>query len=416
MTPSIARRLAVLMTLAAACLGCGQSSAHRRHDGGASSAPSTDDDAGAVDARDAAAPTDAADPVVGPVSCAGAKDGTACSSSGMAISSAAYKHCIHDQCVFNTCGDGVIAGAEQCDDGNLVLGDGCDPICHKERASCGDGHLDPGEECDDGNKVNADDCSNACTKNACGNGRIELREECDDGNDVDDDGCSNTCTKNACGNGRLDPGEACDDGNRNDNDGCTNKCRVARCGNGAKEGEEECDDGNVVNDDACSNTCTANVCGNDRIDPGEVCDGDKVGVKCIDSCKATNDVCRPCEQTHCSNFRSVGLDLIAGCYGNADPAFVQKCTDVIACARAKGCGYTARGAEQCYCGTSATAECTQGMGIDGACQAQIEAAAGSTDALAVTTNFSNTDLPLGNAVFLLQCDRDSCSDVCAPHP
>ncbi len=30
------------------------------------------------------------------------------------------------------CGDGILAGAEQCDDGNLELGDGCDPSCFIE--------------------------------------------------------------------------------------------------------------------------------------------------------------------------------------------------------------------------------------------------------------------------------------------
>ncbi len=32
------------------------------------------------------------------------------------------------------CGDGVLGYAEECDDGNLDAGDGCDPICACEEA------------------------------------------------------------------------------------------------------------------------------------------------------------------------------------------------------------------------------------------------------------------------------------------
>lgn len=331
--------------------------------------------------------------------CKGKANGLMCGSMG--------EHCIAGHCVVNSCGDGVKAGSEECDDGNQVLLDGCDPTCHKDKVICGDGRLGLGEECDDGNVVNDDACSNLCKKNQCGNGRVELREECDDGNTKDTDACSNTCTHNVCGNGRVDSGESCDDGNKNDNDGCTNACTTARCGNGTKEGKEECDDGNTVDDDACSNACSANVCGNQRIDPGEVCDGDVVGVTCAGDCKSLMDVCRPCEEANCRNF--LGVDLVAGCYEDPDPAFVQKCVDALSCARAKNCAYTARGAEQCYCGTADSAKCQLGTGVDGVCKAQFEAAAGSTDPVIVTQNFGDLSRPVGNAVFMLQCDRDSCA-------
>jgi cysteine-rich repeat protein len=232
---------------------------------------------------------------------------------------------------------------------------------------------------------------------------------------VDGDACSNACTKNVCGNGRLDTGEACDDGNKNDNDGCTNQCMIARCGNGAKEGAEECDDGNMVDDDGCSNMCTANVCGNMRIDPGEVCDGDTVGIMCA-SCKTKTDVCRPCEEQNCTNYMNLNLDLVAACYNNPDPSFVQKCSDAVACAREKNCAYTPRGAEQCYCGDATTSQCAAGMGINGPCKAEFEAAAGSPDYAVVTKNFGTRRLPIGSAVFMLQCDQASCADVCTPKP
>lgn len=59
--------------------------------------------------------------------------------------------------------------------------------------------LDLYEECDDGNLVAGDGCSetcaNECAQPACGNGTIESPERCDDGNQTSLDGCSNTCER-----------------------------------------------------------------------------------------------------------------------------------------------------------------------------------------------------------------------------
>lgn len=60
------------------------------------------------------------------------------------------------------CGDGVINGGEQCDDGNNVEGDGCEPDCSWTPV-CGDGALQSGEACDDGNAVFGDGCEPDCT-------------------------------------------------------------------------------------------------------------------------------------------------------------------------------------------------------------------------------------------------------------
>ncbi|MBZ0251872.1 MAG: DUF4215 domain-containing protein, partial [Candidatus Methylomirabilis sp.] len=59
------------------------------------------------------------------------------------------------------CGDGEVAGDEECDDGNLEDGDGCSSRCRIER--CGNGIVDVGEQCDDGNFVDGDGCSANCT-------------------------------------------------------------------------------------------------------------------------------------------------------------------------------------------------------------------------------------------------------------
>ena len=54
----------------------------------------------------------------------------------------------------------------------------------------------------------------------------EVLEECDDGNDVPGDGCEPDCTITRCGNGELESGEECDDGNRAAGDGCNEWCEI----------------------------------------------------------------------------------------------------------------------------------------------------------------------------------------------
>ncbi len=46
----------------------------------------------------------------------------------------------------------------------------------------------------------------------CGNGVLEGLEECDDGNGDQNDGCSTNCTLERCGNGVVNANETCDDG------------------------------------------------------------------------------------------------------------------------------------------------------------------------------------------------------------
>ena len=69
------------------------------------------------------------------------------------------------------CGDGMITGNEQCDDGNNVDGDGCSHACMLENGhmpSCGDGILEAGEGCDDGNTTSGDGCSSVCQSESAG--------------------------------------------------------------------------------------------------------------------------------------------------------------------------------------------------------------------------------------------------------
>jgi len=65
------------------------------------------------------------------------------------------------------CGNGQKEESEQCDDGNMIPGDGCQPDCTLENTAnvnCGNGVLDTGEQCDDGNLTPGDGCDPDCTR------------------------------------------------------------------------------------------------------------------------------------------------------------------------------------------------------------------------------------------------------------
>lgn len=76
------------------------------------------------------------------------------------------------------------------------------PLC-----TCGNLAITTGEECDDGNLIDGDGCDSNCTVTACGNGVITVGEQCDDGNLVDCDGCDSNCTVTVCGNCTQHPQE-----------------------------------------------------------------------------------------------------------------------------------------------------------------------------------------------------------------
>ncbi|MBN2572962.1 MAG: DUF4215 domain-containing protein [Deltaproteobacteria bacterium] len=221
------------------------------------------------------------------------------------------------------CGDGVNnqGGIEECDDGNVLPGDGCNGACKEEKnwdcppagectrlIVCGDRQIGAGEVCDDGNTIDNDGCNATCTvqdpaytcipgepcvrTSECGNKRIEAGEDCEDGNTNDGDGCSSSCRleggwicpnpglpcKEAprCGDSVMQPtiGEVCDDGNQADGDGCSAdckskgagcvctpgelcKCPEVKCGNGILEGNERCDDSNTRDGDGCKGDCSS---------------------------------------------------------------------------------------------------------------------------------------------------------------
>ncbi len=184
------------------------------------------------------------------------------------------------------CGNGVVEGIEECDDGNDDETDDCLSTC--VQASCGDGFVWADvEACDDANDVTTDDCLPDCSAASCGDGFVyEGVEACDDGNTVDGDGCLNSCVEAVCGDGVVWEGvEACDDGNDDNTDSCTDMCASASCGDGLVQPGEDCDDMNADNTDMCLDSCLFASCGDGFVQSGvETCDDAGESAVCDDDC------------------------------------------------------------------------------------------------------------------------------------
>jgi fibro-slime domain-containing protein len=184
------------------------------------------------------------------------------------------------------CGDKTLNGTEQCDDGtNLVTYGGATKVCGpgcKWAPYCGDGVVSNGEACDEGaaNGSGYGHCTTTCTLGPrCGDGLKNGTEQCDDGvnNGSSADPCDKDCTLK-CGNGKVDTGEQCDDGTAGNTGGygkCKPNCTLdGRCGDGVRQGSEQCDNG--VNDGSygtCNADCTfAGYCGDGKQTGPEQCD------------------------------------------------------------------------------------------------------------------------------------------------
>jgi fibro-slime domain-containing protein len=245
----------------------------------------------------------------------------------------------------NICGDAIISGGEECDDGGSASNDGCSSTCQVESgwtcpaagapcvksAYCGNSVVDLAisEQCDDGGTTGGDGCSPLCQIEAgyacttpgqpcvstvkCGDGKIGGTEKCDDGNATSGDGCTGCqvdagwsclvagarCVAKQCGDGIVAGAEQCDDGGVAPNDGCSATCKLevgyacttaagsatvchkTVCPDGKTEGFEQCDDNNKIPYDGCSPTCT--------IEPK--CTGGQCTAVCGDGFKFPQEEC-----------------------------------------------------------------------------------------------------------------------------
>lgn len=254
------------------------------------------------------------------------------------------------------CGDGFVAGVEQCDRGTLNVSPSSDtygkcttecklgPYCGDKAlknppevcdnglnidaytsvaptvGQCAPGCAAPsycgdnipqkanGEECDDGagNQNAYGKCQTNCKLGArCGDGVMTNGEACDDGakNGGPASNCDATCKKK-CGNGTVDTssGEQCDsgtgaNGNGSASSNCDSKCQF-KCGNGKQDSGEDCDDGTSKNNGKYGG-CTAQCkfgpsCGDSTVqDPPEGCDNGTANMSTAYGPNSCTDQCVP---------------------------------------------------------------------------------------------------------------------------
>ncbi|CAD8121703.1 unnamed protein product [Paramecium sonneborni] len=152
----------------------------------------------------------------------------------------------HNNCE-SICGDGIVVGNEQCDDGNKIIDDGCSDCkfqCHKYCIACVHGIC---VECRGiGWEINQ---INGQCQPLCGDGYIIDYEQCDDGNDIREDGCFECyfeCQKECA---KCIEGECMECGILGW-DLEQGRC-IPHCGDKLVVGDEECDDGNLIAFDGC---------------------------------------------------------------------------------------------------------------------------------------------------------------------
>lgn len=176
------------------------------------------------------------------------------------------------------CGNGVVEGVEECDDGDAnsdTEPDACRTNCRLPW--CGDGVVDSGEECDPPDGIN---CNADCRwiREDCGNGMVDPGEDCD-GEDL----AGATCESLGFDGGQLSCDSNC----------AFNTSSCYKCGDGVISGSEDCDGENLDGQTcqnlgfdggelSCSEDCTFNtsacfVCGNGVKEEDEECDGSDLG-------------------------------------------------------------------------------------------------------------------------------------------
>lgn len=213
---------------------------------------------GGTDDPDAGALDGGGEVDAGAGDCTGAADGTSCGGDRI---------CIDMSCTLDTCGNGFQSATEECDDGNDMAFDGCEPVtctltCATD-SECDNGQFCDGTEtcmnqvCTPGAPPSAGDpCPRAgmsdgvcrfvgpsamCVDAGCGNATRDGDEECDDGNDVPGDGCELDCTFSCV-----------DDSDCLDADACNG---VERCNTAnhscETSGAPDCNDANDCTEDTC---------------------------------------------------------------------------------------------------------------------------------------------------------------------
>jgi len=138
------------------------------------------------------------------------------------------------------CGNGIVEGTEQCDDGNLSNADACTTQCQLSpywinASSVPSGYVRSSSPSGAVSSAPAFVALNPARPGFnplyCGNGQLDTGEECDIGSqnsDLPNASCRSDCLFARCTDGVVDAakGEQCDDGNAYAGDGCSADCRI----------------------------------------------------------------------------------------------------------------------------------------------------------------------------------------------
>ncbi|MBR4984699.1 MAG: DUF4215 domain-containing protein [Proteobacteria bacterium] len=279
----------------------------------------------------------------------------------------------------SVCGDGIVAGSEQCDNKGIVTGAtaemmGC--VNCKIVPKCGNGKVEGSEVCDYGHlcesgavtgctyhsDIKAHGCDKSCQNNTCHNGALNDWEDCDctDKANLKDckfssaaqklgDKCLATCKVSYCGDGIVDPknDETCDLGKENGVDSaCMPNCQKPRCGDGyvTESLGEVCDLGKdngkygADGKPGCSLDCTYELpyCGDGKIqtEEGETCDdGDLNNDSAYNGCTTKCRKGPSCGDGILNGYEACddGTAKNTGAYGgcNADCTHAPYCGDGI---------------------------------------------------------------------------------------
>ncbi len=299
------------------------------------------------------------------------------------------------------CGNGVVEGAEQCDDGNDLDDDPCSTLC---QLTCGDGVVSDVELCDPGIAAGQ---PGACP------------DDCDDGLACTTDQLTGEACLRSCSHGDItatDPGDGCCPAGANVNN--DSDC-PAGCGNGTVETGETCDTAIAAGlDGACPTTCDDGIACTmdtrfvpDTGDCGAVCQYVEI------TAAAEGDACCPAGATSASDG-----DCAASC-GDGTVDVGERCDTAIAGGDAGACPTA------CDDGNACTLETLISAGTcDAVCAGPtITGPVNGDGCCPVVGNANNDDdcLPdCGNAVIEAgeQCDDggevagDGCDSACQFEP